>query len=90
MSRRIRRWNSRRRKSRRSLAIVARLLFPVLRIAGATCVSALFGITFLIVLFDADHAGVLDFPIGGLVLEKMAKSESPGLMKNSLEIFPTI
>ena len=42
------------------------------------------------VLLDADHADVLDFPIGGLVLEKMAKSESPGLMKISLEIFPTI
>ena len=56
--------------------------FRFLRIADATCVSALFGIKFLMVLFDADAADVFDFSIGGRVLEILANSESPGLMKN--------
>ena len=51
----------------RSRAIVSRLGFPVSALAGATCVSALFGINFLKLLFDADVDGMLRFPIGGPV-----------------------
>ena len=39
---------------------------------------------------DADDGDMRSFAIGGLVLEISTNCESPGLMKNSLEDFPTI
>ena len=46
-------------------------------VASATCVSAIFGVKVLKVLFHALHDDVFRFSIGGLVLEKFDFSESP-------------
>ena len=63
----VRGFNSRSDIQRRSRVRVQRHLFPVLRLAVATCVSATFvGDTFK-PIFLADVDDVLDFLIGGLV-----------------------
>ena len=47
----------------------------VTRLPGDACVSAIFGVTFLKVLFPSDHAGILGFWIGGVVRKISRKSE---------------
>ena len=50
------------------LALSALVSKPeVTRLPGEACVSAIFGITFLMVLFPSDLDGVVGFWIGGLV-----------------------
>ena len=56
-------------------------VLPVSCVTGATCVSALFRVNFLRVLFRADHDDVLGFSIGGPVRKLLTNSQSPGLMK---------
>ena len=76
------RWcNSQRCKCLRSRVIVLSVLLPVSCVTGATCVSALFRVNFLRVLFRADHDGVLGISIGGPVRKLWTNSQSPGLMK---------
>ena len=65
----VRGFNSRSDTRRRSRVRVQRHLFPVLRLAVATCVSATFVGDTLKPTFLADVDGVLDFLIGGLVRE---------------------
>ena len=69
----------------RSRAILSRSVFPVWALAVATCVSALFRINFLKLLFDAEYGGIFRFSIGGRVLEISANRQSPGL---SIFLFP--
>ena len=67
LSRAVRWYNSRSDIRRSSLAIRSRLKPEVTRLPGEACVSAIFGITFLMVLFPSDLDGVVGFWIGGLV-----------------------
>ena len=58
------------------LALSALVSEPeVTRLPGDACVSAIFGVTFLKVLFSSDHAGILGFWIGGVVRKILRKSE---------------
>ena len=66
-SRAVQWYNSRSDIRLGSLAIRSRLKPEVTRLPGEACVSAIFGITFLMVLFSSDHDGVVGFWIGGLV-----------------------
>ena len=66
-SRAVQWYNSRSDIRLRSLAIRSRLKPEVTRLPGEACVSAIFGITFLMVLFPSDLDGVVGFWIGGLV-----------------------
>ena len=47
----------------------------VTRLPGDACVSAIFRITFLILLFSSDHDAVLRFRIGGVFREISRKSQ---------------
>ena len=56
-----------------------RVLLPVSGLAGATCVSALFRINFLKLLFLADDVDDFHFVVGGLVRKISTNCQSPGL-----------
>ena len=67
------------------LALSALVSKPeVTRLPGDACVSAIFRVTFLKVLFSSDHAGILRFWIGGVVRKISRKSEI-----TAQRIFPT-